>query len=527
MKVLFLYPNHEGFFRCPVGLTLMMTVVANAGHKVELFDTTFISAKENVDDAIREKEGFVPKTTAAHLFNQLPKEEIESSWIKAIEKFKPDVIGTTIVEDFYEYCDNLLGLAKKKFNIPVVAGGSMPTVVPQVIIENPNIDYVIEGEGEIAFKELLSALEKRSLVNKVPNLWYKDNGKVINTGITKYLNLDEVPKMRLEFWNDKHFLKPYRGKMYRTGVFEASRGCMHKCHYCINRAMQVFQEDAGKVRRNKSVDKIISEISEHQKERKFELIMFTDDNFLARQPSELDIFFERWSKEVKIPYWVNTCIETVNEHNLPKLKESGCIGISIGMETGSDFVRENLLLKGKMKNDFYLEKFALMVKYKIPSSVNNMIGIPGEYEEDFFETIKLNKAIRELNKDLTSSDVVFMAPYMGTVMHNIALEMGLIDAHDKPGFKGMCSNGITIRREPVMRNPCMSKEKILELYSDFKNYITGKKAIPEKFLKNDPSRRYADNDEIYNLYEKYKQGPIDPVLIKPKNSIQRRSHQKS
>ena len=85
----------------------------------------------------------------------------------------------------------------------MVAGGSMPTVVPQVIIENPNIDYVIEGEGEIAFKELLSALEKRSLVNKVPNLWYKDNGKVINTGITKYLNLDEVPKMRLEFWNDK------------------------------------------------------------------------------------------------------------------------------------------------------------------------------------------------------------------------------------------------------------------------------------------------------------------------------------
>ena len=77
----------------------------------------------------------------------------------------------------------------------------------------------------------------------------------------------------------------------------------------------------------------------------------------------------------------------------------------------------------------------------------------------FFETIKLNKAIRELNKDLTSSDVVFMAPYMGTVMHNIALEMGLIDAHDKPGFKGMCSNGITIRREPVMRKPMYVKGK--------------------------------------------------------------------
>ena len=116
MKIMFLYPNHEGFFRCRVGLTVIMTVVANAGHKVELFDTTFISAKENIDDTLREKGGFVPKTTSTHLFNQLPQEEIESSWIKAIEKFKPDIIGTTIVEDFYEYCDNLLGLAKKKFN---------------------------------------------------------------------------------------------------------------------------------------------------------------------------------------------------------------------------------------------------------------------------------------------------------------------------------------------------------------------------------------------------------------------------
>ena len=42
----------------------------------------------------------------------------------------------------------------------MVAGGSMPTVVPQVIIENPNIDYVIEGEGEIAFKEFHKNIEK-------------------------------------------------------------------------------------------------------------------------------------------------------------------------------------------------------------------------------------------------------------------------------------------------------------------------------------------------------------------------------
>ena len=51
------------------------------------------------------------------------KNKIEDKWLKAIEEFSPDIIGTTIVEDSYVYCDRLLGLAKKKFNIPVVAGG--------------------------------------------------------------------------------------------------------------------------------------------------------------------------------------------------------------------------------------------------------------------------------------------------------------------------------------------------------------------------------------------------------------------
>ncbi|MAG39237.1 hypothetical protein CMO90_04085 [Candidatus Woesearchaeota archaeon] len=521
MKILFLYPNHEGYFRCPVGLTLVMTVCANEGHEVKLFDTTFMNVGENVDNKIREAAGIVKPVPLDHFFNKQSKNEIESNWLKFIEEFSPDIIGTTILEDSYQYCDKLLGLAKEHFNVLTVAGGSMPTIVPQVIIKNPNIDYVIEGESEVAFKELLKSLETRSHLNQVPNLWHKDKGKVIKNPLAKYLDMDEIPDQRLDFWDAKHFQKPYEGKLYTTGFFETSRGCMHKCHYCINRAFQLFQSEAGLVRRNKSVDRIIKEVSAAHKEKNFGLIQFTDDNFLARQPKELDELFERWKNEIKVPYWMNTCIETVNEHNLPQLKESGCVGIGIGMETGSDWVRQHLLLKGKMNNDFYMEKFTLMAKYGIRSTSNSMIGIPGEYEEDFFETVKLNKAIYKLNKDLTSFDVSFMAPYMGTVIHNIAYEMGLIEVHDKPGFEGMCTANITIRREPVMVNPCMSKERIIELFYDFHDYVTGKKEIPEKFLKNDTSRRYADNDEIYTLYEKYKKGPVDPALIIPKTSIQR------
>ena len=59
----------------------------------------------------------------------------------------------------------------------------------------------------------------------------------------------------------------------------------------------------------------------------------------------------------------------------------------------------------------------------------------------------------------------------------------------------------------------------MELYYDFADYVSGKKEIPEKFLKTDPERRFADSQEIYDLYQKYLQGPVDPFMVIPKNGI--------
>ena len=81
----------------------------------------------------------------------------------------------------------------------------------------------------------------------------------------------------------------------------------------------------------------------------------------------------------------------------------------------------------------------------------------------------------------------------------------------------MSKGKITMRHEPTIKNPCMSKERTMELHDDFMKYVNGEKDIPKQFLQDDPERRFADSDEIYSLYEKYKSGPIpiDPVLVMP------------
>ena len=517
MKILFLYPNHEGYFRVPIGITLIMTVCKNAGHEVELFDTTFIASEDNVDTLVREKAKLTKPIPMDAMFNKHTQGEIIDLWLKKIEDFKPDLIAASILEDAYKFADAILGAAKNKFDIPIVAGGVTPTMSPLVCIENPNIDMIILNEGEVAFLELCKAVEKKISYEDVPNLVWTKDGKVKKNKLTKYMDMDKLPNQRLEFWNEKHFMKPYDGKMLMSGNFEMSRGCMHKCHYCFNRYMQIGfdKEQVGAYRRNKSVDTIIREVLEHDKKLNFEIILFSDDNFLGRSFSEMEEFYERWEKEVKIPYWINTCIETLNEENVPKLKKSKCIGIGIGMETGSEWVRRNILLKGKMTNEMYVEGFRLMAKNKIRSTCNVMIGFPGEYEEDVFDTIKVNKTIRSIDKELTSCAMSFVAPYAGTVMHNISVELGLIEVNDKPGFRGLCKDISMLK--PNIYNPNMSWKRMIELRDNFTDYINGDLPIPEKYLKSDPDRKYAIGDPIYEMYTAYKQGPksIDPKSLTP------------
>ena len=161
------------------------------------------------------------------------------------------------MEDAYSFCGDLLDAVKKKFNIPVVVGGVTPSLSPNVVMEHPSIDMLIQGEGEVSFKELVSALKNKTSLSKVPNLWYKDtDGAVVKNKLMRYMDMNELPYQRMDFWDEKHFLTPYDGKMYKSGFFEMSRGCMHKCHYCFNRYMQIglAKDQTGNWRRNKSID---------------------------------------------------------------------------------------------------------------------------------------------------------------------------------------------------------------------------------------------------------------------------------
>lgn len=478
MKILGLYPNAEGYGRIPLGMSIILTLLQNAGHDIDLFDTTFLRG-DNVDNTVRQKTGLVSLTDISYLYEAYSDEKIDEMLGERVMALSPDLVVVSIVEDNYRYAHHLLGLIKAiDSTIPVLAGGSTPTVVPHIVMENPYIDYIIQGEGEEAVVEFCDLMEHGKNVRDIRNLWYTKNGTVKNNPPRPFIDMNSLPIQNLDLWNEKHFMKPYAGKIYRSGYYEISRGCMNKCTYCINHSLQNCLRDAGKYYRRKSIEKAIAEIRAHKEKYKLERIFFTDDNFLFMPTAVFGQFIAQWNAEINLPYWINTTVETINTKRLDMLKATGCDGISIGIESGSEWLRRNILNR-QTKNETIIKTFTLIHRYGIRTSANTMIGFPGEHEMDIFESVKLLNRIKP-----NSLEVTFVTPYMGTNIHEISRRLGYIDVLDSPGFKGFAAD-INMRR-PCIRVPHIDDKCMIKVFNYFADYVNGKIPIPEKFVKLAP-----------------------------------------
>jgi len=483
MKILFLYPNFGGYGKMPIGMTLLMTILKNEGHEVELFDVTFIIEDHNFNDEEMERIGAVPETDTTHLYNYHTYEEIDDLLVDKLKSFSPDLVAASIVEDNYRYGHRLLKLVKSfDSSIPTIVGGSTPSIAASTVIENPYIDYLIKGEAENPMTEFCSLMGQNKDVTVTKSLWYKKNGEVHHNELAELTNMDEVPFLDCSFWDDAHFIKAYDGKLYRQANIEMSRGCPQKCTYCINETWRnEFFETGSKLIRKKSVRRMIDEAKFLMKKHNLTMFAFADDNFLALTRDRMSDFRDLWNEEVGLPFWLNTTLESVSDWRLQALADCGCAGIGIGLESGNEWVRNEILKRNtKNGNDILVDTFELIKKHGIRSTANSMIGFPGETEADMFETVKLMKRVNPASYDIT-----FVAPYIGTPIHELALERGLIDVDDKPGFVNMDTN-IGFRRGSVIRNPYVSEENMNHIVDNFFNYVTGRLPIPEEFMVEAP-----------------------------------------
>src|SRR5262249_22307904 len=142
--------------------------------------------------------------------------------------------------------------------------------------------------------------------------------------------------------------------------------------------------------RIKTIPRVISEIQHAIEHYQIEFLKFWDETFLLMDKPRMEEFGDLYSKEIGIPYVIETTAQSIDDFSAAILHKTNCRSASLGMETGSPDLRKGLLFK-PTSNSVYVNAFSLLAKHEIQKVSFNMIGLPTESQEDIFRTIGLNR----------------------------------------------------------------------------------------------------------------------------------------
>lgn len=452
-RVLFLFPNESRVGVPPSNLAILSACLKKAGNDVKLFDCSMyqsINYNEKQDN-IREKLGHVKKTNIDE-FAPLKTSNVYDDFVNLVNSYNPDIIAISVVDSTIKISYTFLDKIKDK-KIPVVVGGVGALFSYEKILKSGYIDFVCLGEGEKALPELCDKIKNGQNFKTVNNMCYIDNGKIIKNPCGVLSNLDELPTPDFSIYDDQRFYRPFNGRIVRMAQFDIDRGCPFSCSYCAAEGLKSFfkMENSGHYYRTKSLDKFFNDSKEIIKNFNINCLWISSETLLALPIEKFKIFAERYKKEINLPFWCQTRLDSFTDEKIKLLKDMMCESITVGLEHGNEEFRNNMLNK-RLSNKSIIKSFKLLAKYNIKPTINSMIGLPDETRKLVLETIKINRKISKILKGNHNINIFTFIPFYGTKLRQISLDRGYISDDDEINF--------SFYKESMLNMPNLNKEQI-------------------------------------------------------------------
>jgi anaerobic magnesium-protoporphyrin IX monomethyl ester cyclase len=332
-----------------------------------------------------------------------------------------------------------------------VFGGIHPTIFPDDVILNKEVDFVCMGEGEYTILELIQTIEKNEKFDKIQGILYKDGGKIIrNVSRPLIQNIDKLPFPARELLPMSEYLSTKVGRVAwelpapSTSII-TSRGCPFRCTFCSSHLT------FGRRICFRSPENVVNEIEYLIGRYRIKGISFVDDTFILNSKRISAFCKEMLSRGMDIEWMCMGRVDTVSKDLLIDMKKAGCVSIGYGIESGSQRVLDEYIKKG-----ITLEAAEKAIKITKEAGITSvayfMIGTPGETLDDINKTIDFAK---KLNPDAVNFSITIPMP--GTEMFDTANKIGNITANSFKDFD--------FSKYPIFESPALPKDKVYELYT--------------------------------------------------------------
>ena len=428
----------------PLGLGYLAAVLEQKGIEVRLFDSLIegIGKEEPInDEEIRIGATF---------------EDIE----KEIRSFSPDIVGVSnLFSKQAKNAHRIHELVKRiDSNILVIAGGAHPSVMPELVMEDGNVDFIVIGEGERTIDHLIDHLEGKKSIEELDGIAFRDNGSIKVIEKKNFIaDLDSLPfPARHLMHMEKYFgLPASHGTRHskRFSPIVTSRGCPAGCTFCT--AHHVW----GKPFRRRSAENVVREMKEIKDKYGIEELLIEDDNLTLDVQRAEEIFDLMIEEKLNFKWDTPNGVAAfaLNEKLLEKMKKAGCYQLNIAVESGNKDV-----LKSIIKKPLDLDRIKPLVKYSkdIGLGVNIfiIIGMPGESLKQMWDSYLFARDLGIYNPFVSIA-----TPYPGSELYNLCREKGYISENFSLDKLYITSSSISTDE--------WSGEDVKELFNKGYNYL--------------------------------------------------------
>lgn len=343
-----------------------------------------------------------------------------------VHDYQPDIVAiSALFNTSYNYLAPISTIIKEQVNSAlIVAGGGLPTNLYKTILkECPHIDAVCYGEGEIPMRDLVDAADPETLIEKHQS-WIsrKTIGKVpINSLV---YNLDDIPEfdyslINLNDYNARSLDKSYSVQEEKREMsIHTSRGCPFNCVFCANGKLH------GKKVRFMSVKNVVTEVENMISNFGLTTLIIEDDHFLSDKKRAKMILEQLSGFGIQIEFPNGIAVYAIDDEIGKLLKSAGVTLVSLAIESGSDYVLQNIISK-PLKVSMIEPKVKILRENGLQVRAFIVLGLPGEMHEHRIETLNMLK-----NVGFDWVHIFIAIPIVGSRLYDICIDNNYIVNND-------------------------------------------------------------------------------------------------